>query len=191
MVRRRVHRNESLGGLQWQYNTQDKNRLHSSNRSIFFWPEARAISTIAQDHINNRSPHAQFLSTHRSVRLQFARLYGSSNGSASREIRFLYARPRMRDILAAELRLTWQFFFYGTRSRSSSERACWIGDVRSVFVFCFCFPMFVYQVKTVPHKPLYMTSTYNSKTAVQYHMTPIYNSTLITVQYRTITDPLL
>ena len=23
-----------------------------------------------------------------------------------------------------------------------------IGDVRSVFVFCFCFPMFLYQVKT-------------------------------------------
>ena len=31
--------------------------------------------------------------------------------------------------------------------------------------------------------PLYMTSTYNSKTAVQYRMTPIYNSTLTTVQY--------
>ena len=39
--------------------------------------------------------------------------------------------------------------------------------------------------------PLYMTSTYNSKTAVQYRMTPIYNSTLTTVQYRTFTDPLL
>ena len=76
---------------------------------------------------------------------------------------------------------------FGTRSRSSSERAYWIGDVRSVFVFCFCFPMFVYQVKTVPHIPLYMTSTYNSKTAVQYRMTPIYNSTLTTAQYRTFT----
>ena len=49
--------------------------------------------------------------------------------------------------------------------------------------------MFVYQVKTVPHIPLYMTSTYNSKTAVQYRMTPIYNSTLTTVQYRTFIDP--
>ena len=39
--------------------------------------------------------------------------------------------------------------------------------------------------------PLYMTSTDNSKTAVQYRMTPIYNSTLTTVQYRTFTDPLL
>ena len=44
--------------------------------------------------------------------------------------------------------------------------------------------------------PLYIfltatTSTYNSKTAVQYRMTPIYNSTLTTVQYRRFTDPLL
>ena len=151
MVRLRAHRNESLGGLQWQYKTQDKNRLHSRNRSILGGPEARAISTIAQDYINNRSTHAQFFSTHRSVRLQFARLHGSSNGSASREIRFLYARPRMRDIFAAELKLTWHFFFLGRRSRSSFERACWIGDVRSVFVFCFCFPMFVYLLKTVPY----------------------------------------
>ena len=151
MVRQRAHRNKSLGGLQWQYKTQDKNRLHSRNRSIFFGPEAKAISTIAQDYINNRSPHAQFLSTHRSVRLQFARLHGSSNGSESREIIFVYVRPRMRDIFAAELRLTWQFFFLETRSRSSPERACWIGDVRSVFVFCFCFPTFVYLLKTVPY----------------------------------------
>ena len=104
---------------------------------------------------------------------------------------FSYARPRMRDIFAAELRLNSAIFFSGTRSRSSSERACWIGDVRSVFVFCFCFPMSVYQVKTVPQIPLYMTSTYKRKTAVQYRMTPIYNSTLTTAQYRTFTDPLL
>ena len=39
--------------------------------------------------------------------------------------------------------------------------------------------------------PLYMTSTYISKTAVQYRMTPIYNSTLTKVQNRTFTDPLL
>ena len=51
--------------------------------------------------------------------------------------------------------------------------------------------MFVYQVITVPHIALYMTSTYNSRTAVQYRMTPIYNITLTTVQYRTFTDPLL
>ena len=39
--------------------------------------------------------------------------------------------------------------------------------------------------------PLYMTPTYNIKTAVQYRITPIYNSTLTTVQYSTFTDPLL
>ena len=58
------------GALQWQYKRQDKNRLHSRNRSIFFGPEARTIST-------NRSPLAQVLSTHRSIRLQFARRMGA------------------------------------------------------------------------------------------------------------------
>ena len=71
----------------------------------------------------------------------------SSNGSASREIRFLYARPRMRDIFAAKLRLTRHFFKFGTRSRSSYKQTCWIGDVRSVFILFFCFLMFVYQAK--------------------------------------------
>ena len=51
----------------------------------------------------------------------------------------LYARPRMRDIFAGELRLTREFFFFGTRSRSSYERACWIGDFRFVFLFSFFF----------------------------------------------------
>ena len=131
------------------------------------------------------------LSTHRSIRLQFARLHGSSNGRASREIIFFVRAIAYERHYCCRAQADLAIFFFGTRSRSSSERACWIGDVRFVFVFCFCFPMFVYQVKTVPHIPLYMTSTYNSKTAVQYHMTPIYNSTLTTVQYRTSTDPLL
>ena len=109
---------------------------------------------------------------------------------------------------------------FGTRSRSSYERACWIGDFRFVFVFVFsCLytklknnTVLLIQncsyhlpLKTVPYcsyptntkindsttLPLYMTSTYNSKTAVQYRMTPTYNSTLTTVQYPTFTDPLL
>ena len=116
---------------------------------------------------------------------------GSSNGRASREIRFFVRATAYERHFRCRAQADLAIFFFGTRSRSSFERACWIGDVRSVFVFCFCFPMFVYQVKTVPHIPLYMTSTYNSKTAVQYHMTPIYNSPLTTVQYRTFTDPLL
>ena len=148
MVRRRVHRNESLGGLQWQYDTQDKNRLHSSNRSIFFGPEARAISTIAHDHINNRSPHVQFLSTHRSVRLQFARLHGSSNGSASREIRFLYARPRMRDILAAELRRTWQNFFSLERNHARAlNELAGLGTFVPFLFFAFVFPCLCTELK--------------------------------------------
>ena len=98
---------------------------------------------------------------------------------------------------------------FGTRSRSSYERACWIGDFRFVFVFVFSglytklknntvlliqYCSYHLPPKTVPYcsypintkinnsttVPLYMTSTYNSKTAVQYRMTPIYNSTLTT-----------
>ena len=46
---------------------------------------------------------------------------------------------------------------FGTRSRSSYERACWIGDFRFVSVFRFCFLMFVYQAKMIQycfyHKP--------------------------------------
>ena len=109
---------------------------------------------------------------------------------------------------------------FGTRSRSSYERACWIGDFSFVFVFVLLclytklknntvlliqYCSYHLPLKTVPYcsyptntkinnsttVPLYMTSTYNSKTAVQYRMTPIYNSTLTTVQYRTFTDPLL
>ena len=128
-------------------------------RSIdFFGPEARTISAIAQDYMNNRSPHAQFLSTHRSVRLQFARLHGSSNGSASREIRFFVRATAYERHFRCRAQAHLAIFFSGTRSRLSSERACWIGDVRSVFVFCFCFLMFVYQAKIIQycfyHKPL-------------------------------------
>ena len=185
MVRLRAHRNESLRGLQWQYKTQDKNRLHSLNRSIVFSGRKQGL----YQQIDHRT--LNFFSTHRSIRLQFARLHGSSNGRASREIRFFVRATAYESHFCCRAQADLAIFFFGTRSRSSSERACWIGDVRSVFVFCCCFLMFVYQVKTVPHISLYMTSTYNSKTAVQYHMTPIYNSTLTTVQYRTFADPLL
>ena len=45
-----------------------------------------------------------------------------------------------------------------TFSLPSSGRACWIGDFRFVFVFRFCFLMFVYQAKILQycfyHKPL-------------------------------------
>ena len=166
----------------------------------------------SSNYINNRSPHAQFLNTHRSVRLHEEPSIIFSKRRARTEARqgrsdFLCARPRTRDIFAAELRLTRQKkIFFTTRSRSSYERAGWSGDFRFVFAFRFSFFVFVYQakkiqycfyhkplknstvlhlplsrrintagalkeVKTVPHIPLYMTSTYNSKTAVQYHMT--------------------
>ena len=146
MVRRRAHRNESLGGLQWQYKT--KSALHSRNRSFFFGTEARTIST-------NRSPHAQFLSTHRSIRLQFAHLHGSSNGSASRKIIFFVRATAYERHFRCRAQADLAIFFFGTQSRSSSERACWIGDVRSVFVCCSCFPMCCVPTKnsTVLHLP--------------------------------------
>ena len=60
--------NEELHGLRGQYKSSRlKDRTHASIIISFFEPE---IWTI----INNRSPRAQFLSTHRSVRL-----HGSSN----------------------------------------------------------------------------------------------------------------
>ena len=184
MVRLRAHRNESLGGLQRQYKTQDKNSLHSRNRSIFFGPEARTIST-------NRSPHAQCF--------EHASIHPPSIRSPSWELERKRVKGDQSFVRATAYERHFRcraqadlaIFSFGTRSRSSSERACGIGDVRFVFVFCFCFSMFVYQVKTVPHIPLYMTSTYDSKTAVQYHMTPIDNITLRTVQYRTFTGLLL
>ena len=123
---------------------QDKNRLHSRNRSIFFGPEARTISTIAHRTLNFE--HASICSPS-----QFARLHGSSNGSASREIRFFVRATAYERHFRCRAQAHSAIFFFGTRSRSSSERACWIGDVRSVFVFCFCFPMFVYLLKTLPY----------------------------------------
>ena len=149
-----------------------KNRLHSRNRSIFFGPEARTIST-------NQSPLAQFF--------EHASIYSPSIRSRMGAQTYTLQWGQISCSLLYLLRSIGSLEQFGTRSRSSYERVCWIGDFRFVFVFRFCFPMFVYQVKTVPHIPLYMTSTYNSKTAVQYRMTPIYNSTFTTVQYRTFT----
>ena len=142
MVRLRAHRNESLRGLKWQYKTQDKNRLHSRNRSTFFGPEARTIST-------NRSPHAQFF--------EHASIYSPSSRSPSWErkpIRFNGDRSPVRF-----------YIYYGALDHSSNlERdharamKCWNGDFRFVFVFRFCFLMFVYQAKIMQycfyHKPL-------------------------------------
>ena len=134
MVRLRAHRNESLRGLQWQYKTQDQNRLHSRNRSFFFGPEASIIST-------NRSPHAQIF--------EHASICSPSIRSPSWErkrIRFNGDRCPVRF-----------YIYYGASDHSSYERACWIGDFRFVFVFRFCFLMFVYQAKIIQycfyHKP--------------------------------------
>ena len=84
MVRLRAHRNESLRGLQWQYKTQDKNRLHSHNRSFFLGRKQELYQQIDHRTLN-------ILSTHRSIRLQFARLHGSANGYASMGTGLLFA----------------------------------------------------------------------------------------------------
>ena len=152
----------------------------------------------ARIYINNRPPHVQFLSTHRSIRLQFARRMGAQTDTL--QWRHIYCSL---------------YIYYGASDHSSNlkrdharamNELARIGDVRSVSVFCFSVPKFVYQVKkqystvnTVLLLPLttkkqyrtalnptnakinnsttvllYMTPTYNSKTAIQYHM--IYNN---------------
>ena len=130
MVRLRAHRNGSLRGLHWQHKTQDKNRLHSRNRSILFRAGNLGYTNI----------HSPLSSTHRSIRLQFARRMGAQTDTL-----------QWRHISCS------LYIYYGASDPSSNlkrdharamNELARIGDVRSVFVFCFCFPMFVYQVKT-------------------------------------------
>ena len=126
MVRLRAHRNESLGGLQWQYKTQDKNRLHSSNRSFFFGPEIWGYTNI-------RSPLS---STHRSVSPLF------SPSWERKRIRFNGARSPV-----------CFYIYYGASDHSSNlerDHARAMNELAGLetFVsFCFRFLMFVYQVK--------------------------------------------
>ena len=101
MVRLLAHRNESLRGLQWQYKTQDKNRLHSRNRSFFFGPDVRTYQQI------NRSPHAQCF--------EHASIYSPSIRSPSWErkrIRFNGDRSPVR------------FYIYYGASDHSSNLEC-------------------------------------------------------------------
>ena len=108
------------GALQWQYERQDKNRLHSRNRSIFFGPEARTIST-------NRSPLAQSFE-HASIYSPSIRSpHGSANRYASMETYLMFALYLLRSIGSLEQ--------FGTRPRSSYERAC--QDRGRSFRFCF------------------------------------------------------
>ena len=71
----------------------------------------------------------------------------------------------MRDIFAAELRLTWHFFSLERDHARALNELAGLGTFVPFLLFAFVFPCLCY----------------NSKTAVQYHMTPIYNSTLTTV----------
>ena len=88
-------------------------------------------------YTNIRSPLS---STHRSIRLQFARRMGAQMDTL-----------QWRHISCS------LHIYYGASDHSSNlkrdharamNELARIGDVRSVFVFCFCFPMFVCQVKT-------------------------------------------
>ena len=62
MVRLRAHWNVSLRGLQWQYKTQDKNRLHSRNRSIFFSGRKQALYQQIDHRTLNCFEHASIYS---------------------------------------------------------------------------------------------------------------------------------
>ena len=187
MVRLRAHRNGSLRGLHWQHKTQDKNRLHSRNRSIFL----RAGNLGLYQHSIAALEHAP-------IRFAFILVFMGAQ-TDTLQWRQISCSPLylLRSIGSLEQ--------FGKRSRSSYERACWIGDFRFVFVFVFSclytklknntvlliqYCSYHLPLKTVPYcsyptntkinnsttVPLYTTSTYNSKTAVQYHMTPIFNS---------------
>ena len=128
-----AHRNESLRGLQWQYKTQDKNRLHSSKDYINKTITARSNFGARID-----------LFAFNSLAFMGAQTDTLQWGHISCLLLYL-----LRSIGSLEQ--------FRTRSRSSYERACWIGDVRFIFVFCFCFLMFVYQAKIIQyffyHKP--------------------------------------
>ena len=132
MVRLRAHRNESLRGLQWQYKVQDKNRLHSRNRSIV----SRAGS---KDYINKSiTARSIFLARIDLFAFNSLAFMGAQTNTLQWGCSLLYL---LRSIGSLEQ--------FGTRSRSSYERACWIGNFRFVFVFRFCSLMFVYQAKMV------------------------------------------
>ena len=143
MVRLRAHRNKSLRGLQWQYKTQDKNRLHTRNR----YKKNRAGS---KDYINKSI-------TARTTVLARIDLF------AFNSLVFMGAQTdtlqwgQISCSLLHLLRSIGSLEQFRTRSRSSYERAYWIGDFRFVFVFRFSFLMFVYQAKIIQycfyHKP--------------------------------------
>ena len=142
MVRQRAHRNESLGGLRGQYKTKTA-CTHAidqffSDRKLELYQQSLTARSIFE--------HALICSPS-----QFARLHGSSNGSASRKIIFFVRVTAYERHFRGRAQAHSAIFSFGTRLCSSSERACWVGDVRSVFVFCVCFPMFVYLLKIVPY----------------------------------------
>ena len=68
-------------------------------------------------------------STHRSIRLQFARRMGAQTDTL--QWRHIYCS------LYIYYGASDRSGNFGTRSRSSYERACWIGDFRFVLVFVF------------------------------------------------------
>ena len=112
MVRQRAHRSESLGGPS-SGSTRDKTKI------VFF----RAGNL---GYTNIRPPLS---STHRSIRLQFARRMGAQTDTL--QWRHIFCS------LCIYYGASDRSGNFGTRSRSSYERACWIGDFRFVFVFVF------------------------------------------------------
>ena len=151
-------------------------------------------------YINNPPPHVQFLSSHRSVRLHrkpsiiFSTLTfnGSSNG-----LRFNADRTLVRHISTAEHRIA-RAILECARARAMIELLNW--RLSSRFCFRVAKPVYQvkkqystantvlllplttkkqYHTALNPTNtkinnsttvPLYMTPTYNSKTAIQYHM---------------------
>ena len=107
------------GGLRRSGRTSVQDSLRLKNRSFFFGPKN-------SHYINIRSPLS---STHRSIRLQFARRMGAQTDT----LQWRHISCSLYIYYGASDRAGK----FGTQSRSSYERACWIGDFRFVFVFVF------------------------------------------------------
>ena len=144
----------------------------------------------ARIYINNRPPHVQFLSTHRSVRLHrkpsiiFSTLAfnGSSNG-----LRFNADRTLVRHISTAEHRIA-RAILERAQARAMNELLDW----RLSFRFCFRVAKPVYQVKkhystanTVLLLPLttkkpvpYCSQPNQHKNKQQYNSTTIHDPNL-------------
>ena len=121
MVRQRAHRNEGSRGAP-AGSTRQSSRLKDCSHAPIYFFSGRKFELY-----QHRSSHAL---EHAPIRFAFILAFMGAQtdtlqwGQISCSLLYL-----LRSIESLEQ--------FGTRSRSSYERACWIGDFRFVFVFVF------------------------------------------------------